>query len=730
MLLLALAVLPPHWAAAESVAAVESFGFLKGSVWHWNRWRHVVFGDDGVFNAPDAACGNASCTWSVDVEGSVHVDWGEQGRHTLKPTAMRAADGTELHGSRLRDGDAVVATWVKPLRGVPPGQLERFYDLESGETSFLLPPTHCNDVTADMVNDDYCDCGYDEPQTAACSVSDIRGPVETTAAALESSRTFWCVNAGWRGAPLFVSRIGDGICDCCDGSDEPAGNCEPTCAREATQENIKIRQKLQEVTSALKAKDEGAQQGKQEHAKWVADLPRLKSELAALLPSFDDLEAAHAALLQNEAAQNEAEAAFAATSGASAEVEPDSVTNVVVPPQECDWDGQLVKEPGAAVFADYQDLGVWMEAVVLSLDGDAKEQQFSVVYTEDSEVENGIEPARVRPRAPRCKGLEIYGSEEVVGVNATCGEVSRPTCRPGYAGGSQQYVCRGDGQWHPIDDAAPLRCDLLPPRAPAVQSVVVDDQSLQVSFDWAIENNATYDVAVTSENDEIVLVTTREGAEHAPFAVSQAKGIARVNVSTLTNGARYAISVTAVNAAGRSEATASQRFSPSPLKAEFAAATRARSSTTKTIASLEKKLALVTAGALGTEFEYASLLNKCASGKGKSGSHTFKVCGFATVDQKDDNGKWVRVGRWDGWQHPPDQSHRGTMSYVGGARCGADKKPRSASVELVCAPELTIVDANEPSTCAYAIVLGSPAACVSTDLPILWPETSLGHDEL
>ena len=109
-----------------------------------------------------------------------------------------------------------------------------------------------------MINDDYCDCGYDEPHTAACSVSDIRGPVETTAAAVESSRSFWCVNTGWRGSPLLVSRLGDGICDCCDGSDEPQGSCAPTCARKAAEENLEIRKKLNEATAALALKAEGA----------------------------------------------------------------------------------------------------------------------------------------------------------------------------------------------------------------------------------------------------------------------------------------------------------------------------------------------------------------------------------------------------------------------------------------------------------------------------------------
>jgi protein kinase C substrate 80K-H len=79
----------------------------------------------------------------------------------------------------------------------------------------------CKDKTLrikkEWVNDDYCDCpdGSDEPHTSACShlldifpTEDIRDP------------TFTCPNHGH--IPLIIpsSRVGDGICDCCDGSDE------------------------------------------------------------------------------------------------------------------------------------------------------------------------------------------------------------------------------------------------------------------------------------------------------------------------------------------------------------------------------------------------------------------------------------------------------------------------------------------------------------------------------
>jgi protein kinase C substrate 80K-H len=100
-------------------------------------------------------------------------------------------------------------------------------------------------IPAARVNDDFCDCtdGSDEPGTSACS-----------------NGRFYCINKGSRGkfihSGLVVSYTyslladirltkyvfcilqGDGICDCCDGSDEwatprgKAGECKNTCDAE------------------------------------------------------------------------------------------------------------------------------------------------------------------------------------------------------------------------------------------------------------------------------------------------------------------------------------------------------------------------------------------------------------------------------------------------------------------------------------------------------------------
>jgi protein kinase C substrate 80K-H len=70
-----------------------------------------------------------------------------------------------------------------------------------------------------MINDGHCDCpddGFDEPGTAACSEG-----------------KFYCANSPFKGTYIPSSRVNDGVCDCCDGSDEYLDlftkSCPNTC---------------------------------------------------------------------------------------------------------------------------------------------------------------------------------------------------------------------------------------------------------------------------------------------------------------------------------------------------------------------------------------------------------------------------------------------------------------------------------------------------------------------
>ncbi|XP_041778275.1 uncharacterized protein LOC121596939 [Anopheles merus] len=96
------------------------------------------------------------------------------------------------------------------FRGIRVVDLHR-YSVNKGVKNFRCF-TSLREIPWEWVNDDYCDCpddGSDEPSTSACS----RG-------------RFYCKfqrrhNTG-RGKDMFISsgRVNDGICDCCDGSDE------------------------------------------------------------------------------------------------------------------------------------------------------------------------------------------------------------------------------------------------------------------------------------------------------------------------------------------------------------------------------------------------------------------------------------------------------------------------------------------------------------------------------
>eukprot|EP00606_Chrysophyceae_sp_TOSAG23-5_P000757 GSChrysophyteH2.ASY1.ANO1.1333.1 assembled CDS len=131
--------------------------------------------------------------------------------------------------------------------------LETFFGMSQAQHSIIDSNKNsdkfaCHDgslVDVSKVNDDYCDCrsGEDEPGTSACSGGQYQGvdsPDHDNSEPLER-RLFYCMNDGFKEIPIFSSRVNDGVCDCCDGSDEGIlvscrNSCEEIAAahREAT----------------------------------------------------------------------------------------------------------------------------------------------------------------------------------------------------------------------------------------------------------------------------------------------------------------------------------------------------------------------------------------------------------------------------------------------------------------------------------------------------------------
>lgn len=101
-------------------------------------------------------------------------------------------------------------------------------------------------IPLSQFNDNYRDCpdGSDEPGTS-------EGP----------STPFFCENKGY--VPVALSRwvVGDGICDCCDGSDERAGLCPNTCAQVENERQSVIKQLSKVYENGMKQREKLLQEG-------------------------------------------------------------------------------------------------------------------------------------------------------------------------------------------------------------------------------------------------------------------------------------------------------------------------------------------------------------------------------------------------------------------------------------------------------------------------------------
>ena len=124
--------------------------------------------------------------------------------------------------------------------GVHPDDCHKY---KSADKLFYCGGQRERKISLQFVNDDYCDCvgsGDDEPGTAACNHG-----------------KFWCANLGYRGRFLYSSLVGDGLCDCCDGSDEAANprvECENVCAAKARSELTEFVAQRKKYASGMKVK--------------------------------------------------------------------------------------------------------------------------------------------------------------------------------------------------------------------------------------------------------------------------------------------------------------------------------------------------------------------------------------------------------------------------------------------------------------------------------------------
>ena len=128
------------------------------------------------------------------------------------------------------------------------------------------------------VNDNFCDCldGSDEPGTAACAGLSNHWTLQSD---LPGFYGFFCENLGSAARLLYTSHVGDGICDCCDGSDEPEAKCPNSCGEEGPAVLAQHRARAEDLEKGRLLRRQHEEEGLQKVIQWKEEKQSDKAEL-------------------------------------------------------------------------------------------------------------------------------------------------------------------------------------------------------------------------------------------------------------------------------------------------------------------------------------------------------------------------------------------------------------------------------------------------------------------
>lgn len=600
------------------------------------------------------------------------------------------------------------------VRGVPPSR----QNLMAAAASPAGPPLRCVPygspagaaavpVIPDSLNDDYCDCadGADEPGTAACAGAVTR-------------RTFWCSavtgagsddddgdggGAGGQGgdaasstgtgsglAPgavaseggqlLYASAVGDGVCDCCDGSDEAAGVCGNTCgvaaqaaASAADEAAAVVETGLADRVSLVAAAKEAAARDAAALAAARLAVAAAKRRVAASTAKMESTVA------WKDAVRAAAEAAVTPTAAAATPEVTAAVTPVEAPPQpghgqpDGSLDEPLVVQPAPS---DAGEAGAVVERDAARVE----------VVSEVEDEENMGEPPMPDPELPPEDPDSMPDWEESDQGALGADEVPHDP------------VESGEGEAADLPPSAPDDCDGSSTGAPAVMLLRRATAAAGAASTW---------VSNTTRGRASLRLLVGALSRLSPLPTPSAAAAAAADKCVADAQAESSAARSALDEAERALSTAQSAVSPGskdPVEDGSPAPTGAAAGRKfQVVASLGS-----TADPFGPDGVYRALLGKCI--RRKKSQYEFELCVLERAAQFEGRRRIASLGNFVRWDDTD-----GSMIYEGGDSCWNGPR-RSVRVSVTCgagAPE--IVDVDEPAVCVYAMTLRTPAACVPSE---------------
>ncbi|KAM3572477.1 hypothetical protein VYU27_005506 [Nannochloropsis oceanica] len=557
-------------------------------------------------------------------------------------------------------------------------------------------------VSKARTNDDYCDdlvSGCDETETSACSF-------------IKRTPTFQC-NASVTGEPhlLPASRVGDTVCDCCDGSDEAPGVCPDACGALQEEYLDNAFQWFEDVMAGKASRDAAVVEARGIMAGWEAELETVEAahvELQQLLRKLKDLKAKEERMegwenfwwlreeakrrgevLEEEQAQQQPqeeqeekceEKAAAATTdeslveeGDQDETTSDSSTSI----PNATFDNDAAAAPLPASFTPARTVSV----------------AFTEVGNQMGEVDNFED--RLLSATATDGTLSLSLRTYLKTVASSSSYFSSPAASSKAA----------TSVWEPTE--------ILELNLQAMGALVLGP--FQAIF-WmmSICKNELMDV----------LRINKHKTHHwsaADAAAAPATAVTTTAAVAFEKGGWVGAMKWVVDAIARGPYTAMALLRPEtiPNAPERMEAALLRFAVEKVEGEVERKLgrmdelreALVEtwySAVKGDEGVFRTWKDKCFEKQDKD--FAYKICPFKEVKQN-----YLLVGKWTGWIQRDDGigSKDGAgpvMYFTEGQQCWNGPK-RTALVQLWCGPEEAVVEVTEPSVCLYDFVMTTPLVC-------------------
>eukprot|EP00903_Cladosiphon_okamuranus_P015073 g13943.t1 len=553
------------------------------------------------------------------------------------------------------------------------------------------------EIAWDRVNDDFCDCpgdGSDEPGTSACS-----------------SGTFECANRGHRSVRLPSSRVGDGVCDCCDGSDEAEGVCGDSCEEDSEAWVAGLADRLVKVEKGTARRAEyvqAASEAAAQRAKEIEDTGLVAEDARQKLAQAKE---ALAVLEDVETQQREAKLAEAkkAVSERTESVldDPDQLAALAVAVASSDEPLATLETLCQSVL-DGVDVGTALQALLdrgkkadNGREAAPEDGEDAFLHSEDEDLEAAHQDHHFEDVDDSLYDAAMHLDDDYAGYYGGYDG--------GYGGDFGDFDYGGYGE--DFGDSAAAAAADAADNADAVPVPELKADPEASRGEAAGGNSKVVDVS-------------DDGGGGAAAGVRD--GVA-AGGSEVMEGEQEGLK----NSDEEKERKAAPFKPPHQFKTfkfETADAVEGRKQVKDLgdeVKKQEKKLKDLEQDAsadFGDEGALWPLKGNCVTAK--TGGYEYRVCPFKDAHQEEGKSK-TSIGKWKGIERAAGAAGKDhgaaddddnlilsgeTLVFEKGQKCW-NGPTRSLRVALACGPEDRLLSVAEPETCTYTAVLETPAAC-------------------